>query len=101
VSVILVHCIVRLHRVALGVQVASRWCLLLLEVATSSTAWWLVALSKLARRLCEAPEKLCEGDYAHPRGSQRATLVEHVIELPHLIVGSCSALWERSVVDTD
>jgi hypothetical protein len=51
--------------VALGVRVASQWCLLLLEVATSYTAWWLVALSKLARRLCEALEKICEGDYAH------------------------------------
>jgi hypothetical protein len=35
------------------------------------------------------------------RGSRRATLVERVIELPHLMVGSCSALWESSVVDTD
>jgi hypothetical protein len=87
--------------VALGVQVASQWCLLLLEVATSSTAWWLVASSKLARRSCDAPEKLCEGVVLTPRESRRATLLEHVIELPHLIVGSCGALWERSVVDTD
>jgi hypothetical protein len=36
-----------------------------------------------------------------PRGSRRATLVERVIELPHLMVGSCGALWESSVVDTD
>jgi hypothetical protein len=36
-----------------------------------------------------------------PWGSQRATLVEDVIELPHLMVGSCSALWDSSVVDTD
>jgi hypothetical protein len=35
------------------------------------------------------------------RESQRATLVERVIELPHLMVGSCGALWESSVVDTD
>jgi hypothetical protein len=33
--VILVRCIERLHRVTLGVRVASRWCFLLLEVATS------------------------------------------------------------------
>jgi hypothetical protein len=32
---ILVRCFERLHRVALGDRVASRWCLLLLEVATS------------------------------------------------------------------
>jgi hypothetical protein len=36
-----------------------------------------------------------------PRGSRRATLVERVIDLPHLMVGSCGALWESSVVDTD
>jgi hypothetical protein len=36
-----------------------------------------------------------------PRGSRRATLVDHVIELPHLMVGSYGALWESSVVDTD
>jgi hypothetical protein len=35
------------------------------------------------------------------RGSRRATLVERVIELPHLMVGSCGALCESSVVDTD
>jgi hypothetical protein len=35
-----------------------------------------------------------------PRGSRRATLVERVIELPHLMVGSCDAVWESSVVDT-
>jgi hypothetical protein len=51
--------------------------------------------------LCEASEKICEGIMLTPQGSQRATLVEHVIELPHLMVGSCGALWERSVVDTD
>jgi hypothetical protein len=28
----------------------------------------LVVLSKLARRLCEAPEKLCERDCAHATG---------------------------------
>jgi hypothetical protein len=31
-------------------------------------AWWLVAPSKLTRSLCKAPEKLCEGDCAHPVG---------------------------------
>jgi hypothetical protein len=36
-----------------------------------------------------------------PRGSRRVTLVERVIVLPHLMVGSCGALWESSVVDTD
>jgi hypothetical protein len=35
------------------------------------------------------------------RGSRRATLVERVIELPYLMVGSCDALWESSVVDID
>jgi hypothetical protein len=34
-ELILVRCFERLHRVALGDHVASRWCLLLLEVATS------------------------------------------------------------------
>jgi hypothetical protein len=54
--------------VALDILVASWWCLLLFEVAISKTAWWLVAPSKLARRLCEASEKLCEGDCAHLAG---------------------------------
>jgi hypothetical protein len=36
-----------------------------------------------------------------PRGSRRATLVDCVIELPHLMVGYYGALWESSVVDTD
>jgi hypothetical protein len=31
-----------------------------------------------------------------PRGSRRATLVEHVIELPHFEVGSCSAFGRLS-----
>jgi hypothetical protein len=31
-------------------------------------AWWLEAPSKLARRLCEVSEKICEGDCAHPAG---------------------------------
>jgi hypothetical protein len=35
------------------------------------------------------------------RGSRRATLVERVIELPHLMVNSCDALWESLVMDTD
>jgi hypothetical protein len=36
-----------------------------------------------------------------PRGSRRAALVERVIKLPHLMVGSCGALLESLVVDTD
>jgi hypothetical protein len=34
-------------------------------------------------------------------GSRRATLVERVIEIPHLMVDSCGALWKSSVVDID
>jgi hypothetical protein len=36
-----------------------------------------------------------------PWRSRRATLVERVIELPYLMVDSCGALWESSIVDTD
>jgi hypothetical protein len=36
-----------------------------------------------------------------PQGSRKATLVERVIELSHLMVGSYGALWESSIVDTD
>jgi len=43
----------RLHRMALGVSVASRWCLLLLEVAT----WSLVTPLKHTIRLCGAPKE--------------------------------------------
>jgi hypothetical protein len=35
-------------------------------------AWWLEAPSKLARRLCEALEKLCEGHCAHPAGAAKS-----------------------------
>jgi hypothetical protein len=35
-------------------------------------AWWLEAPSKLARRLCEAPEKLCEGHCARPAGAAKS-----------------------------
>jgi hypothetical protein len=35
-------------------------------------AWWLEALLKLARRLYEALEKLCEGDCAHPVGAAKS-----------------------------
>ena len=70
---------------ALGNRVASRWCLLLLEVATSYTAWWWSS-SKPARSLCGAPEKSFVRDIVlAPREPQRATLVERVIELPSLL----------------
>jgi hypothetical protein len=36
-----------------------------------------------------------------PWGSRRATLVDRVIELPYLMVGSYGALWESSAMDTD
>jgi hypothetical protein len=36
-----------------------------------------------------------------PGRSRTETLVERVIELSHLMVGSCGTLWESSVVDTD
>jgi hypothetical protein len=35
-------------------------------------ALWLVAPSKLARRLCEAPEKICEGHCAPPAGAAKS-----------------------------
>ena len=69
---------------ALGDRVASRWCLLLLEVATSEMPWWW-SLSKLARSLCGASEKsFVRGIVLAPREPRRATLVERVIELPSL-----------------
>jgi hypothetical protein len=75
---------VRLHRVTLGDRVARRWCLLLLEVDTS---YGLVSYDSV-----EAREKIVRysgggfvrGIVLTPRGSQRATVVEHVIELPSL-----------------
>ena len=74
---------------ALGDRVASRWCLLLLEVVTSQTAWWWSS-SKPARSLCGAPETSFLRDIMlAPQEPRRATLVECVIELPSLLgIGS-------------
>lgn len=44
--------------------------------------------------------RICEGFLLNPRGSRRATLVKHVIELPYLCV--CVCLWcplRASLVD--
>ena len=79
---------------ALGVRVASRWCLLLLEVATSYTAWWLVTLSKHAMILCGAPEKrIVRGTVLTPRGSRRATLVERDVKATRGPVGSSARAY--------
>jgi hypothetical protein len=68
---------------ALHDRVASRWCLLLFEVATSKMAWGLVikAREKIVR--CSEGGFL-RGIVLTPWGSRRATLVERVIELPSL-----------------
>jgi hypothetical protein len=48
-------------------------------------AWWW-SPSKLARRLCGAPEKnFMRGIMLDPREIERATLVKSVIELPSLV----------------
>jgi hypothetical protein len=71
--------------VALGGCLASRWSLLLLEVATSEMAWWWSPL-KLTRSLCGAPEKsFVRGIMLALWEPRRATLVKSVIELPSLM----------------
>jgi hypothetical protein len=62
--------------VTLGVRVASRWCLLLLEVATSLTAWWRDLRRSAQGCLCGAPEKFVRGVVLASREPRRATLVE-------------------------
>jgi hypothetical protein len=64
-------------------------------------AWWLVASLKLARRVCEAPEKLCEGFLNLPRGSSRIGYSSgaHGLEDPHL-VSECVAPTEGLTLDS-
>jgi hypothetical protein len=56
--------------------------------------------------LCRSSQEDCarlwrsfvRGIVLTPWGSWGAILVEHVIELPHLMVGSCGAFWEARFV---
>jgi len=61
--------------------------LLLLVIVITYTTWWIVvSVVKPARSLCGASEKsFVEGSVLAPWEPRRATLVEHVIELPSLL----------------
>jgi hypothetical protein len=64
-------------------------------------AWWIVAPSKLARRLCEAPEKLCEGFLSLPRGSSRIGYSSRARGLEDLyLVSGCAAPAEGLTLDS-
>ena len=56
----------RSHRVALDDRVASQWCLLLLEVATSKIAWWWSILKHAKKIVRCSREVICERYHAHP-----------------------------------
>jgi hypothetical protein len=59
-----------------------------------------VAPSKLARRLCEAPERICEGDCAHPAGIAKSNSSKaRGLEDPHLESG-CAAPAEGLTLDS-
>jgi hypothetical protein len=63
-------------------------------------AWWLEAPSKLARRLCEAPERICEGDCAHPVGIAKSNSSKaRGLEDPYLENG-CAAPTESLTLDS-
>jgi hypothetical protein len=85
-ELILVRCFERLHRVALG------GCHLLGGLVACGS---VKACKKIVRGFGEA---FVRGIVLTSWGSQRATLVEYVIELPHLMVGSCCAFWEARCV---
>jgi hypothetical protein len=87
--------------VALGDCVASQRCLSLLEVAPPRWLGGLRLRQSLQEDCARLRRSFVRGIVLTPWGSQRATLVERVIELPYLMVGSCGALWESSIMDTD
>ena len=67
---------------ALGVHLAIQWCLLFLKIATSYMACGFIeACNEIVR--CSG-EEIVRGIMLIPWGPRRATLVEHVIEIPHL-----------------
>ena len=70
---------------ALGDRVASRWCLLLLEVTTSELAWWWSLLKHTKKIVWCSGEVIVRSVVLAPREPQRATLVDRVIELPLLL----------------
>ena len=75
---------------ALGDRVASRWCLLLLEVATSWMAWRWSPLKHAKKIVWCSGEVIVRGVVLAPRKTRRVTLVERVIELISLGPwGSC------------
>jgi hypothetical protein len=85
VSANLVLCFVRLDRVALGVRVTLGGCHLLDCLVDCGS---VEAHKEIVRG---SGEGFVWGIVLTPRGSRRATLVEHVIELPHLRVVSWCA----------
>jgi hypothetical protein len=80
--------LIPLHGVALGDRVASQWCLLLLEVATSWTSWWRVSIVNPAKKIVQCSrEVLCERCCGRPIGdaksnSSRARREEHQMVWP-------------------
>jgi hypothetical protein len=63
--------------VALGDRVIGRWCLLLLEVATTKTAWWRVLHRKARKKILRSSEEgFVRGIVLTPREPRRTTLVE-------------------------
>jgi hypothetical protein len=57
--------------------------------------WLFRSLQEYCARLRRS---FVRGIVLTPRGSRRATLVERVIELPHLMMGSCGAFCEARCV---
>jgi hypothetical protein len=91
-----VHCLERFHRVALGVRVASRCACYFWRLQPPDG---LVDCGSVEARkdiVCSSGEEFVRGIVLTPRGSRRATLVECVIELPHLwVVSWCARSGQR------
>ena len=70
---------------ALGDQVASRWCLLLFGGCHLLDGFVVVSVEARKEDCAILQRSDCEGYCAHPWEPRRATLVERVIELPSLL----------------
>ena len=73
---------------ALGVRVASRWACYSWRLPPPRWIGGNGLLGSTRGDCAVLRRRICEGYVLTPRGSQRATLVERVIELPHLCVVS-------------
>jgi hypothetical protein len=91
-----VRCLVRFHRVALGVHVASRCAYYSWRLPPPRCLVDCGSVETRKEIVHSSGEGFVRGIVLTPRGSQRATLVERVIEPPHLrVVSWCARSGQR------